>query len=133
MNTKIIHMFLFLDKTIEQVKVWISDGSGKIIKVKTVRGKKDILPVIDSVIGNKKISGIIVVSGPDSFSISRGKVSVANTLSFAWNLPVAALKREDFRGEKDMIKKGLEKIKKEKPGKIIFPVYDKEPNITIKK
>lgn len=125
-------MFLFFDKTIEQVIVLLADSSGKIIRRKVVKGKKDVLSVIDSVIKNRKVSGIIAVAGPDSFSISRGKVAVANTFSFAWDIPATGLERNEFSGEKDMIKKGLEKIKKEKLGKIIFPVYDREPNITIK-
>lgn len=125
-------MFLFLDKTIEQIKIVLSDSNGKIVKRKIIKGKKDILLVISSVVKNKKISGIIAVAGPDTFSISRGKAAVANTLSFAWDIPATSLRRDEFSDEKEMIKKGLRKIKKEKSGKIIMPVYDREPNITIK-
>jgi tRNA A37 threonylcarbamoyladenosine modification protein TsaB len=125
-------MFLFLDKTVEQIKILIVDGVGKIIKRKVAKGKKDILPAISEIIKNQKIFGIVAVAGPDSFSISRGKVSIANTLSFAWDIPVAGLGRSEFFGEKDMVKKGLELIKKTKAGRMIFPVYDREPNITVK-
>jgi tRNA A37 threonylcarbamoyladenosine modification protein TsaB len=125
-------MFLFLDKTVEQVTVLLVDDTGRIIKRKVVKGKKDILPVISPVIKNQKISGIIAVAGPDSFSISRGKVAVANTFSFAWDIPAIGLERNEFRDEKNMVEKGIQKIKKEKPGRIIFPVYDREPNITLK-
>ena len=126
-------MFLFLDKTIEQVAILLADDTGKIIKRKVAKGKKDILPVIDSVIKNRNISGIIAVAGPDSFSISRGKVAVANTLSFAWDIPAVGLERNEFTGEKNMVEKGLERIKKVKTGRIVFPVYDREPNITLKR
>lgn len=135
MNTKIIHMFLFLDKTIEQVKILLTDDAGKIIKRMVKKGKKDILPVVSSVIrqpADQKISGIIAVSGLDSFSVSRSKVAITNTLSFALDIPVVSLKRNEFFDEKNMIETGIKKIKKGKRGKIIFPVYDREPNITLK-
>jgi len=126
-------MFLFLDKTIEQVRILIVDDAGKIIKMVVKKGKKDILSVISSIIGKQRISGVITVAGPDSFSISRGKVSIANTISFAWGIPAVGLDRRDFSDEKNMIKAGIEKIKKDKSGKIVLPIYDRDPNITIKK
>lgn len=132
MNTKSIHMFLFLDKTIEQVKILLTDDSGKIVKKTVKKSKKNILPSVSEVMKSRKISGIIVVLGPDSFSASRSKVAIVNTLSFALDIPAASLDRSEFSDEKSMVDAGIKKIKKEKSGKIIFPVYDREPNITLK-
>ncbi|MEA3272074.1 MAG: hypothetical protein U9P90_00225 [Patescibacteria group bacterium] len=78
----------------------------------------------------KSVQGIIAVTGPDTFSISRSNVATANTLAFAWNLPVVGISRKEFKNKKELIKIGLRKLKKTKLGKFVLPVYDKKPNIT---
>lgn len=125
-------MFLFLDKTIERVEIILIDETGKMVKNVMKKGVKNILPIIAGTIKNKEISGIIVIHGSDSFSISRSKVAIANTLSFVWDIPVIGLKRSDFCDEKSMIETGLKKIKRASHRNIILPIYDKEPNITTK-
>lgn len=79
------------------------------------------------------ISGIIVVSGPGSFTAVRGGAVVANTLGFALRIPVAGVRLEEFQNEKELLLQGVARIKKSRTGTLILPFYDKEPNITIQK
>lgn len=81
-------------------------------------------------IKNNFFDGIIAVNGPDSFSISRSNVAIANTLSFIWKLPVAGINRKEFKNKKELIAIGMKKLRKTKVGKFIKPIYNKEPNIT---
>ena len=81
---------------------------------------------------NKTIKGIIVVSGPGSFTSLRIGITVANTLSWALNIPICAVKLNEFNNSDELIKMGNQKLKKIKGKNIIYPFYGQEPNITIK-
>lgn len=96
--------------------------------------------IIDKLKENKLVNtksvhlaeGIIVVLGYDTFSVSRSNVAIANTLSFACEIPVVGVNRKEFKDKKELIKIGLKKLKKAKFNKFVLPIYDKKPNITIK-
>lgn len=80
----------------------------------------------------KKLSHIVVVSGPGSFTSLRIGVVVGNTLAWALSLPLAEISLDEFNGDNfvDIVNS---KIKKAKKGFIAEPVYDRGPNITKKK
>jgi tRNA threonylcarbamoyladenosine biosynthesis protein TsaB len=73
--------------------------------------------------------GVIVSSGPGSFTGLRIGLSVANTFAYSLDIPivgVSAAKNTD-----DLLitgKKALDKLKKFE--KVVAPVYGSEPNIT---
>ncbi|NQU83479.1 MAG: hypothetical protein HQ536_02095 [Parcubacteria group bacterium] len=91
--------------------------------------KLDILKKISKK-GRESFQGIVVVFDKDTFSSLRSKVAVANTLSFAWGIPVVGVKHDEFADRKELLRVSLKKLKKTKVGKFLLPTYDKEPNIT---
>ena len=88
----------------------------------------------------KKVKKIIVVSGPGQFSALRIGIATANTLSYAWQVPVVGIKlkkqwlelseREKLqKAWLDSIKKSNVKFKKN-VFKFVKPFYGSEPNIS---
>ncbi|MEI6288021.1 MAG: hypothetical protein WCP18_00340 [bacterium] len=81
----------------------------------------------------KSLKGIGVVNGPAGFSSVRLGVVCANTLAYALNLPVASIELSEFKNDDDLVKKIFLKILKTKPGRMVLPAYNGEPNITVSK
>jgi tRNA A37 threonylcarbamoyladenosine modification protein TsaB len=84
----------------------------------------------------KKVTGIMVVSGPGGFSALRIGIATANALAFAWGIKVVGIKLNNkfsqLSEEKKMVKlfsAGVKQIKLVKKGKWVMPEYDGEPNI----
>ncbi len=108
-------------------------------KLKKVKGKfsqsEKLLPAIDALIKDNKASGKIkgvgVVTGPGGFTSVRIGVAVANALSYGFKIPVVGLRKDQFDGNNDLVAKVLKLQKSAKPGKLVMPYYDKEPNITM--
>lgn len=100
------------------------------------RQSEKLLPAIAKLLkqnktGLNKIKGIIVASGPGSFTSLRIGIACANTLGYCFNLPVAGVKeKEDLE---EMIKEGIKKLKKRKKFKIVSPFYGQEVNIALSK
>ncbi|MDD3887620.1 MAG: tRNA (adenosine(37)-N6)-threonylcarbamoyltransferase complex dimerization subunit type 1 TsaB [Patescibacteria group bacterium] len=69
----------------------------KIIKKKiweaNLRQSEDLLPIIKKLVGNNKIDGIIVVTGPGSYTGLRVGIATANALAFGWNCKVVGVDR----------------------------------------
>lgn len=74
--------------------------------------------------------GMVVVSGPGSFTSVRLGVVVANALGFSLNIPVVGVKTTEFKATEGLISLGVDKLKKAKKGAIVSPFYGKPPNIT---
>ncbi|MFA5029296.1 MAG: tRNA (adenosine(37)-N6)-threonylcarbamoyltransferase complex dimerization subunit type 1 TsaB [Patescibacteria group bacterium] len=77
-----------------------------------------------------QLKAIGVVSGPGSFTALRIGVTAANTLAYALKLPLVGLKLGEFNDSKQLVDKIFRKIVKTKPGRIVSPFYNKEPNIS---
>jgi Inactive homolog of metal-dependent proteases, putative molecular chaperone len=67
---------------------------------------------------------IAVVNGPGGFSATRNGVAIGNALAYGWNVPIAAITKEQFDSRAPLPRKGLASI---------AVVYGSEPNITKKK
>ncbi|MFH1226220.1 MAG: tRNA (adenosine(37)-N6)-threonylcarbamoyltransferase complex dimerization subunit type 1 TsaB [bacterium] len=103
------------------------------------RQSEKLLPAIAKLLKQNKTSfhppaggnlkGIIVASGPGSFTSLRIGIAVANTLGYCFNLPVVGVKEKE--NSEEMIKEGIKKLKKIKKFKVVLPFYGGEPNITI--
>lgn len=81
----------------------------------------------------KKLNGVIVITGPGSFTSLRIGLASANTLGYVLNIPVIGISLKELKRENDlleMVKKGIKKLKKQKSFKIVLPYYGQEPNIT---
>jgi tRNA threonylcarbamoyladenosine biosynthesis protein TsaB len=70
------------------------------------------------------IRGIIVYQGPGSFTGLRIGITVANTLAYSLERPLAG------SGGDDWIQTGLSALKKKRAGDIVLPIYGAEANIT---
>ncbi len=93
-----------------------------------------LLAGVDKFLKSKKgqlndLKGIMVVIGPGGFTSLRVGVIIANTLAFALKIPVAGFKQTEFKNKKDLVKKGIKKLKNSK-GRMVLPFYGKEPHIT---
>lgn len=124
-NDKIIEIFLVKDK----INFWYKKIAGERKQSeKLLSGIEKMFSVHK--IKPSQIKGIGVVFGPGGFTSVRIGVVVANTLGYGWKIPVAGIISSKYEGNKDLVEKLLNKIKKTKVGKIVLPYYDKEPNIT---
>lgn len=99
-----------------------------------------LLRSIDRLVGNEKLSGVMVVAGPGAFSALRIGIVTANTLGYSLDLPVVGVKlKKDWLNLKgdDLLKKIWQEGKKKLRGSngwknqmLVCPFYDKAPNIT---
>ncbi|MDD5693195.1 MAG: tRNA (adenosine(37)-N6)-threonylcarbamoyltransferase complex dimerization subunit type 1 TsaB [Patescibacteria group bacterium] len=77
----------------------------------------------------KETTGIIVNSGPGSFTGLRIGISVANTIAYSLNIPVVGC--SDVESYQMLLLKGQQMLSSQKNFKeIVLPKYGKEPNIT---
>jgi len=74
----------------------------------------------------KQLQKIAVVVGSGGFSRIRTAVSTANALAFALKISITAI-------SKDKLPTDLIKLELVKSQKMVKPVYDREPNITLPK
>jgi tRNA A37 threonylcarbamoyladenosine modification protein TsaB len=128
-------MILFINTTLLD-KLEVRLYNQKAVKIRQ-RSKKvnydeseKLLKTIDQVIGKcqQRIKGIIVVNGQQGrFSAIRVGVACANALAWAWNVPVLGIQQ----GEE--IRRAIERINQLKKFQgSVEPVYEKEPNITVR-
>jgi len=127
-------MYLFINTaSIEKIILALVNRQGNILARKKIKAKyqqsEKLLINIDKLIKSdrNKIKGIIVVSGPGSFTGLRIGVTTANALSFAWNIPVVAVKQSDFG---KMTEIGVKKLNQVKTIEYVMPAYGQEPNIS---
>ncbi len=107
------HIEVALSKTAQANPPWqqvpgrdvLAAAVGIILRAKRKRSREALL---------SDLTGVVVVPGPGPFSRVRAGVSVANTLSFARDLPVWTLRAGKLRRMRGLV----------------MPHYGKEPNIT---
>jgi tRNA threonylcarbamoyl adenosine modification protein YeaZ len=75
----------------------------------------------------KNLTGIIVFTGPGSFTGLRIGISVANALAFGLGISVVGSSGQEW------IKNGAMQITKTPTGKFVMPVYGAKPHITKQK
>ncbi len=94
--------------------------------------RDNFLKIIAKIIKKYKIKikdfqGVIIISNSLSFTQSRKIITMTNIFGRFLNIPLSLVKINKIKTIKEAIKIGIKKLKK----KIILPIYDKEPNITI--
>ena len=133
-------MILLIDTSQNKVVVALSKN-GKIIEKKIwqsyFRQSETLLLAIDRLLKRNKLTlkdltGIVVNSGPGSYTGLRVGIATANTLSFGLKIPLVGIKNIQKGGIKKLIEIGSRKLKnkKFKAAEIIIPFYGKKPSIT---
>jgi tRNA A37 threonylcarbamoyladenosine modification protein TsaB len=128
---------IFIINTAKQEEIFSAIRKGDFLYKKKIKGRQSgkILFILDGLLKKAKekkenLSGIIVVNGPGPFTSVRQGVVVANALGKLLNIPVLGVNADDFIFDEEFIKICEKKLKKIKPGKIVLPFYNREPNIT---
>jgi tRNA threonylcarbamoyladenosine biosynthesis protein TsaB len=70
------------------------------------------------------LSGIIIFSGPGSFTSLRIGHTTANALADSLQIPIVGSTGDDWLGS------GLKLVEAAKPGITVLPMYGSEPNVT---
>lgn len=79
-------------------------------------------------LGYRDLSSIAVVKGKGSFTALRGSVTLANTLAFSLNIPLASVVTAQDRDDKEV----MERLRRARKGKVSWtvPAYGQPPRIT---
>ena len=78
----------------------------------------------------QKISGLIVVNGPGSFSGIRTALSLINTISALKKIPAVGINLDSAASNYDLVSLGIKKLSRRKKLGLVLPDYGREPNIT---
>ncbi|MDO9399664.1 MAG: tRNA (adenosine(37)-N6)-threonylcarbamoyltransferase complex dimerization subunit type 1 TsaB [bacterium] len=125
-------MILYIDTTKnDQVTIVVKDGNREVAtKVFSAphQQAERLLPEIDKLLKIKKIKlqdlkKIEIENSGGSFTSLRIGVATANALGYALGIPVVG-----FGGETKIVKN-----KDNQEFSVVEPIYDREPNITVKK
>jgi len=120
-------MEIILAKTKDDFKLKIMPGERKQSE-KLLAGVDNFLK--ENKLKFDKLKGIGVVSGPGRFTSIRIGVTLANVLAYGLEIPTADIEVGDYKDYQELTKKIIIRLSRAKPGKIILPIYDAEPNIT---
>lgn len=133
-------MILIINSSsIESIGIALTKNNGEVIVQKRIEAlykqAEKLLPEIDNLLAKNKISlkdlkGVMVVSGPGGFTSLRVGVITANTLGYALKIPVVGIKLSEFDSFNELVKVGLNKLKKARVGELVIPFYGREPHIT---
>ena len=125
-------MILALRSDKPEAELYLFNDGKKIAEIKweahreladTILGKiKEIL--VNNNIADKDITGIIMHTGEGSFTGLRIGTTVANAMSYSLGVPIVATEGDNW------ISEGLGKITSSKPGDLVVPKYNAEPNIS---
>ena len=125
-------MILALRSDKPEAELYLFDDGKKIAEIKweahreladTILGKiKEIL--VNNNIADKDITGIIMHTGEGSFTGLRIGTTVANAMYYSLGVPIVEAEGENW------INEGLGKITSSKPGNLVVPKYNAEPNIS---
>lgn len=104
------------DGTVAAQKIWDAD--------RTLA--RDLPGEIDELVGEnyEQLTGVVAFRGPGSFTGLRIGINVANTISYARNLPIVGVNGDDW------LSAGVKRLQDSGNDKIVLPEYNAEPNIT---
>jgi tRNA A37 threonylcarbamoyladenosine modification protein TsaB len=123
-------MFLLLDLSQkEKINLALFDEN-TMKKAKYDGMNRELLSSLDSFLSEnnfdkKDLKGVMVVVGEGSFTNTRISCVVANTLGFTLGIPLLAIKKEQTKNLKKLIKT----LVKEPVGQYISATYSAPPNI----
>ncbi|MDD2647041.1 MAG: hypothetical protein PHV78_03355 [Patescibacteria group bacterium] len=132
-------MYLFINNLIDgELYLALFDKQGEIkskILHRTTDRRVNILIYLDKLLKDaamplEKIKGLIVVSGPGSFSGIRTALAITNTLAMGLKIPAAGVYLDPSKSNQGLIKQGLKKLLSKNKNTLVMPHYGAEPNIT---
>lgn len=130
-------MYLLIDARGEDeiyVSFWNRKGAPKFKIYK--KGRTSFLEFVLNHFGNfiKEYKKILIIPGPGGFSIVRTAVIFANTISFVTQIPVVKVEVRSAETKEAVFSRVISLLKNKKQAlRPILPIYDREPNITLKK
>ncbi len=132
-------MILFLDTSTNTIRLGLAKDSQLVAEhswESKFRHSEELLPTLEKFLKKSKVKlnnlrGIIVVSGPGSFTGLRVGIATANTLAFILGIPVVGIKSSESKALSPELLKN--KLKKAKVGEFVIPFYGQEPKITLEK
>lgn len=116
-----------------EAEVGVYDLNGQQMAYKQWHAHKELSATIftkieavlaESNVSQESVSGVIIFKGPGSFTGLRIGATIANTMSYALDIPVVGSSGDDW------IKAGLERLDHGENDKIVIPEYGGEANIT---
>ena len=135
-------MILLIDTSnIEYFFLGLADSQGLKLQKKVnahFEQEEKLLLNLDQLCQKAKVqpntfSGVIVVDGPGSFSALRIGLAVANTIGWQLHIPVVGVHKNEFCSPEELYIVGSKLLKQKFGFSLVLPVYDKEPNINLKK
>ena len=106
------------------IEKFIDKQENLIKRLKVFFEKNKIVP--------KNLKGVLVISGPGSFTASRAGIVLANSFNFLYKIPVVDAENKGD-GAKEVIRNNLKKILEAKKSSVAKVYYNRKPNITVKK
>jgi tRNA threonylcarbamoyladenosine biosynthesis protein TsaB len=126
----IIDMILAIKTNFEPAEIYVLDDFGNILRQKKWTAErtlaKKLLDKLSKFLGGdfKRLTGLVVFSGPGSFTGLRIGITVANTIAYTENIPIVGA------GGDDWLKTGVNNLKTGKNNKIVVPEYGQEAHTT---
>ncbi len=123
----------------DKIILGLADGHGRLLELKKIRARykqsEKLLLNIEKLVGKKlkRLKGIMVVKGPGTFTALRIGLTTANMLAWSLSIPIVGLDLNDALLDEELIARAYRQIIKRKKFKPVWPVYGREPNITIKR
>ena len=127
-------MILFLDTTTDTYALALATRAGKILRIKKIvrdeRIGDKLFTAITGFLKTKKLAGIIAVTGPGRFSGIRQSIAIANTLAFAWGVPLAGVEKNEGDTVDILLERGICQFATASAS-YLLPAYGMEPTITL--
>ena len=85
---------LLIDTHLNDIKIFLLEDGFVVDKKEVIKKKNNsevLFPTIKEVIDGKKITDIIVVNGPGSFTSVRLGITIAKTLAYTLNIPIKTI------------------------------------------
>lgn len=123
-------MILAIKTAGDPAEIYLLNDAGEVVAEKIWDAErtlaKNLLGEIEKLLGGKfdELSGLIVFTGPGSFTGLRIGITTANTIAYAQNIPIVGANSGDWRAD------GLEKLQQGENDRIVLPEYGAEANIT---
>ena len=126
-------MILALRTDSNLASIYLLADDGETVKEKEWQADrtlaKSLLKELSTILDGdfQQLTGLIVFSGPGSFTGLRIGITVANTVAYSESIPVVGLEGSNW------LRNGVKRLKGGENDKIVVPNYGRDANITTPK